>query len=665
MAALIGLLLYFEKENDMDRKLGVRINEAFVERLTIILIALFGVVIISNSFLAPICRCEVESNEYPILAIQYRGSIFLTEAEAERAKVDLPALYNETYVVRFPGDGFFRMPAVADGVWYYAYFPIYPLMCLPLKLVFQVLGVDQERCFTVTNAIMVLLSICFVQKKLKVSAKQRLLAVVLLMASPVVFNINYIYYMAVMSAFVTMSLVQWHNGRYKSGALLLSLAGMSNCSIMAVGLVMIVDYLIRTVRAYLSGPRTWKKARGYFRETVCYGLCFVPGLTQFIVNFSIHLPSYSPAGQDGYWFARFMMYLFDTNLGFGSFAPLTIILFLVLVVVGVFLKRYRMLAWGGFLLGTVAIFSLMTHINCGMTYCARYIIFTWPIVPLFLATDGYELVKPEWCKKVMYPALLACSSLLLVVNAGTGAYDFSWETQWILRKIPQLYAPYYATFYSRTLHMDGAYWCVEPAYYLDPQTDEVRKLIYKADEGQAERVLNDLTGDGDSVAYLEEKLEKNGTDGKFHYINFPASGTYQVREKTPEERGELKSVEIIVEENDMAVGNAAYGQLVSFPFTIKKDTTYKVEVTLGEETDFDDAMQARINVDFYGPGYDSPVQEATGFAQDGKYDYAFYFDSEDVGGETLDGWVRMFTIGVPEATIPVETLRVTEMEQVG
>lgn len=121
----------------------------------------------------------------------------------------------------------------------------------------------------------------------------------------------------------------------------------------------------------------------------------------------------------------------------------------------------------------------------------------------------------------------------------------------------------------------------------------------------------------------------------------------------------------VVEGRDLAIGNAADGQLVSFPFTIKKNTIYKVEVTLGQETDFADAARSVLIVDFYaGPGYDGGGQEASGFTQDGKYDYTFYFDSGDVGGETLDGSVRMFTGGVPEGPIPVETLRVTEMEHV-
>ena len=121
----------------------------------------------------------------------------------------------------------------------------------------------------------------------------------------------------------------------------------------------------------------------------------------------------------------------------------------------------------------------------------------------------------------------------------------------------------------------------------------------------------------------------------------------------------------VVESRDLAIGNPAYGNISVFPFTIKKDTIYKVEVTLGQDTDFADATQANMIIDFYaGPAYDRLEQQVSGFIWDGRYKYTYYFNSGDVGGEMLDGSVRMFTAGVPETLIPVDTLRVTEMEQV-
>ena len=360
------------------------------------------------------------------------------------------------------------------------------------------------------------------------------------------------------------------------------------------------------------------------------------------------------------------MYLFDPSLGFSTFAPLTIAVFLVFVVAGVFQKRYRVLIWFGFFIGTVAAFSIMVHINCGMIYCARYLIFTWPIVPLFLATEGYGILRPEIGKKVLYSTLFLSSCILLCINGGYGGFNST--TQWILRNVPQLYAPYSATFYCRTLGVDGGYDISDPAYYLDPETGEVRKLAYKADEGQAERVLHDLAGDEASMAYLEEKLDEHGTDGKYHYINFPLSGKCQVHEATLEDledRGELIGGMVVAEGHDLAVGNAGRGQLVGFPFVIEGNTVYKLEVELAEDVDFSRAINDVLAVDFYGgPDYDRGEQQATGFIQDGTYNYTFYFDSGDIDSGFLDGAVRLFTLCDTDVLIGMDLFRVTEMERI-
>ena len=62
--------------------------------------------------------------------------------------------------------------------------------------------------------------------------------------------------MTVMFALVTVSLVQYCNGHYKSSALFLSIASMANSTIMAVGIVMVAEYLIKTVRQYRRSKNT-------------------------------------------------------------------------------------------------------------------------------------------------------------------------------------------------------------------------------------------------------------------------------------------------------------------------------------------------------------------------------------------------------------------------
>ena len=156
-----------------------------------LLIIVFGFILLAYSFLGPIIRTEIESNEFPILALQYRGSIFLSEADLGHMAEDMPGLYDAAKDI-LGEDFFWRMPRISEGEWYYMYFPLYSILSLPLKLLFQLLNVDQERCFTVTNALAVLFALIFVQQKLKVSSKQRLLAVALLASPLFIRSITYI-----------------------------------------------------------------------------------------------------------------------------------------------------------------------------------------------------------------------------------------------------------------------------------------------------------------------------------------------------------------------------------------------------------------------------------------------------------------------------------------
>lgn len=635
------------------------------------LIFVFSIVLLAYAFLGNISRAEIESNEFPIVAIQYRGSIFSKPADVRHIRDDFPALYRAAKEIYTLTDEtmFQKLPQISDDTWYSFYFPIYPLICMPLKLLFQFLSVDQERCFTVTNALLMLLSLVFVQRRLKVPAKQRLLVVALLMVSPITLNVSYIYYMVFMASFVTMSLVQYYNGRYRSSALLLSIAGMSNATIMAVGLVMIAEYLVKTLRSFLSGPRTWKEAGEHIRQTVLYGLCYVPCLAQYIVNFFAKVPSFLPSKQDTSYLARFMTYLFEPTLGFGTFAPVAILAFFALIVVGLIKRKPRGLIWGAFFLGTVAAFSMMELMNVGMLFCARYLVFTWPIIPLYLATEGYGLIRSSICRDVVHLLLLVSCGVLIFVNAPTACAGpvFNPTTQWLLNHVPQYYNPYYTTFYCRTRYTYDGQIFNGLSYYVDPPTNEIRKLVYKAEEGQAECVMDELTGDDESMVYLEKQLEKHKLDGKYHYINFPCSGKYQVREKTPEEKGEIAEKNVVARSTDVQMGVVDDHLEATLPIALKDETIYKVNINFSDSFMRDYDKSSVIFTDFYGISmpYDNAQQEAYDFMIDGVSDYTFYFDTGDIGTETIDALLRVVWLESPSdaSQTSIDSISVTEMER--
>lgn len=452
-----------------------------------ILLIAFAIFLLIRASLGPMWYAEIDSNALPIISLQYRGSIVMNESDLVRAQTDFPTFY--AGINCFDDLRSAKLIQTPSG-WLSYYFPIYPLFCMPIKLLFAACRVNQERCFFVTNALLITIALWFVHKKLKVSSKQRLIALVLLMLSPIVYYNNYLCYEAFIFSMLTISLVQYYNKNYKLSAFLLALAGMSNSAVMAVGIVMVLEHFIKIF--YFGGQKLFAQiVKENFKSTVKYGICFVPCLApfftqQYYCGNNIFLGS-SNLQDFGF---RFLTYLFDPTLGFFTFSAIGLIMFFGLSIVAICRKDLRALPWLAFLLGTVAAFALMFHINCGMIFCARYLVWTYPIIPIFLATVGFDVLHSVLWRRIIYSVAAISSGLLLFINHPTAQSSlyFNPVTQWILENVPIFYSPYSATFYSRTLHIDGAYNCTQVAYYQSPKTGEVRKLIFKAEPDQAQLV---------------------------------------------------------------------------------------------------------------------------------------------------------------------------------
>ena len=639
-------------------------RERWFDFLSRAAICAFAVFLFCRAFLGPLWYAELDNNALPVIALQYRGSYVLNEEDVKQAIIDFPQLYPsmEEYESRWAG----KPVATADGHWMPGYGPIYPLLCIPIKLLLSFLYLDQERCFLLTNAVLIVSALCFLHRKLRATQAQRFLALLMQMISPIVFYVNYINYESCIYSLLIISLTLYYNGNRKRSALVLSLAGIANHTVMAAGIVMIGEYLIQSVRAIKSAPDKKHILRTYMLETLAYGCCFIPCLIPFAAQLILLDGSLfaSMATLESLW-PRFFSYLFDPSLGFFSFAPLAILAFFVLGIISLFqkqsAKRWRALPWLLFLVGTVLAYSLMYHINCGMIYCARYLVWTYPIVVIFLATIGYETIHAIPMRQIGSVALVASSLFLFAVNfrSALDCYSFNPMTRWILDRVPQVYEPLSSTFYSRVLHEDGPYWHTEPAYYLDSQTDEVRKVLYKAYPGVEEELLGELTGDEASLQFLYYSLKELKYDDEYHYLDLPKSGPYQLHRKTPEEKGEFVPGKVLIdEENVLLLPNAGI-RSVWIPTTISANTWYKIEIELDGEFDFDDADG--LFVDFWGDGYDYAQQESY-FLVSGRYRYELYFNSGDFDWDTKDIIVRLTCAASQKGqeTLRIEHFTLTE-----
>lgn len=623
-----------------------------------IFIIVYSFVLLTVACLAPLLYDEIDSNALPVISLQYRGSLTCNLSDILQAKIDFPTLYANVNGYEDLRNS--KLVVIEENKWLAYYFPVYPLLCIPVKVLFSWLGVNQERTFSVTNVLLLVGALTFLYAKLKAKTSQKLAAVLLLMASPAIYYIRYVNYEVFIYSALIVAMTLYHNGNRNWSAFCVSIAAMANSTVAAIGLVMIAEYAVEVL---------WKTRRQniiltvkqYWKSTAQYAVCFLPCLSPFAEQmYYLHGKEiFGSVGTTSDLIPRLLTYLFDPTLGFTLFAPLQVVAFFVVATVAVSKKKWHAVTWLGMLLGVVAAYSLMPHINCGMKFSARYVAWSYALIPIFLVIYGYDFISRERAFCCVSGILLASSVGLIMVNPiQESSFVYSNSAQQLLKYLPGLYNQYVPTFYSRTLNKDGCYNITDPAYYADKRTDQIYKMVYKADPGQKERVLKEISGDELSVAYLTEQLNRHGEDGKYHYINFPVWGKYKLHVLNPIERGELMVGEQVAQMENVTISPAGNVNGVQMPLVIKPNTEYFIELVFSES--FDPDQYSNYFVDFYSAdGYDYSEQESGKFAVKGRYRYEFFWNSGDFEGETKEVFARFIT--TPGELVQIERFTVDEL----
>lgn len=631
------------------------------------LLIAYSAIILPRAFLGDIRYDEIDSNGLPVISLQYRASIIINKSDILQAQKDFPEFY--TGIEDYDDLRSSKLVKISDDNWMAYYFPIYPFTCIPVKLLFSMIGVSQSRTFTVTNALLVILVLTVIYKKLNTSYSNIFFALAFIICSPITLYVNYINYETFIFSMVTLSMVMFVNDRRNLSALFLSMAGMANSAIMAVGLVMIFAYCINVLRKDLKNGVKLLVVNNW-KETLLYALCFVPCLIPFIIQKILLSSSIFGVSSDSFanYSDRVLAYWLDTNLGVNSFAPLQVILWAIIVILAILQKKWRVLLECSFGLIAIMGVSLMYHINCGMLYCARYIVWIYPFIAISVAINADKVINRKVLVNISSILAVCLSLSLMIVNTHplTHYVFFNNMTQVILDNVPQIYNPYYATFVSRANHVDGGYVYNAPVYYCDSSDNNLRKVLYRASAEDIECVKNDLKGSEDNLQHFYEILDKAELDGKLHYMNISRASAYQIEIKTEldkliEKYENADSEEIINESNIFMDGNDSLYQF-SYQTELQSNTMYRITLKLPENFDFDNSEI--FFIDFYGgPEYDSPEQEISDFLKKGQYEYTFFLNSGDVPSEVADiriiNFVRQQNI---DTNIVIEHFKVEKLD---
>lgn len=366
-----------------------------------------------------------------------------------------------------------------------------------------------------------MVALIIVWKCLHVGEKKKMMLIALLSVNPIVFYIGWASAEVFIYSALIVAFVSWYNRWYKRAALFVSVAGMLNPTIMSIGFVMIGEYLFGLVKNK-SRETSWKNFfKDVWLKVFAYGCCYIIGLVPMAynlyhtghINLTASLSMFTEGTETT--LQRFASYLLDLNYGILPYFPFIFIIAFFLCICAIYRKKWKYLEWVITFAINVYLYSIMIHINHGMSGIARYNV--WGVVPLLFAVclffdqilNSRKIINSL---KVLLVAGICLSEVIIFeynpyVAANTSHFSFTPIAKSFLDNIPQLYNPLHSTFYSRTCAIDGGYgyeYALPIIYYDDDMC--ARKILL--DSSDTDTLKYELNGSPEDIAWLDAKLDK-------------------------------------------------------------------------------------------------------------------------------------------------------------
>lgn len=490
-----------------------------IKKLTIIYIILFGaLMLIYCSINMPGPTGEWDDYSLPVASIINEHNFSISDADVAYYKELFPNWAG--YIDNYSLSGYTTRKG-GQMAWY---FPTYSFVCIPFTLLLKFLKLPTVYAFPYTNLFFLMAAVVILFKYLKSSDKIRLLMVLLLTLNPIVFYISWTSAEVFIYAMLVVGLTFWYNKWYKRAAFTVSVAGMLNPTIMSIGMIMIMEYMWGLFK---NKPKQ-EKFISFFRqnllELIKYGCCYIIGVIPMAYNYynigHINLTSSLSGFTHGNesTIARFFSYIFDLNYGILPYYPILLIISFVFFVVSIVKRNIRYIEWIITFIINVVLYSIMVHINCGMSGISRYN--SWGVLILIFAT---VLIGPEAFEKIKIKvASFVAIGIGITLTAGivfnygpnlasnTSYVYFTPIAEWALNHFSGLYNPLKSTFNSRTIHVDGGYGIETPVVYY-AEDGYIRKIL--ASDNDRDSLLNDyasVTGMNDNFIKQVNELDGMG-----------------------------------------------------------------------------------------------------------------------------------------------------------
>ena len=481
---------------------------------------------------------EAESPSYvlPTIAMVNRLSYSINQSDIDAARVSFPKTWS--HVFGFDDLYGSKLVIARDGRWYSFYFITYSIICIPLYLLFRLFGIDQMLAFPITNLLIYIFSLLVVYLFLDRSYRRKLVTIMLLVCNPIIFYINWVSAEVFMFSMIVISLVFFSNNAYKRAGLFISIAGSMNVTIMVCGLAMILHYFIFMkikYRTYLS------LIKNKWKDIVLYACCFLPGIIPTLFGLSAFtmstLGSALTSNSESNTISRVFAYLFDLNFGLLPYFAIALTLYFCISVYGLFRKDYSTVCYLLAFVGTIFAYSLMTHINSGMTGIARYNAWVNPIMIFYFSIHGIELMGEKVKRKYDLLTLMSAgltAMIVLLYSASNAVFFGSLRynmpiARLVLDNAPQFYNPLYSTFLSRTDHVDS-YLYTSPVIYMDSE-GIIRKILVTPDT--VAQLYSMVLSNDDGMRFIDDKVQSISNKSGYQYINIPRYSSIILKKMPP------------------------------------------------------------------------------------------------------------------------------------
>jgi hypothetical protein len=402
------------------------------------------------------------------------------------------------------------------------YFGTYSAACIPMVLLLEFLRLPPIYAFRLTNVLIYIFALLFVQSKLKLNSKSKLFLVLLLLINPAIFYTIWNSAEVFIFSMVILIMVFWTNQEYCKTAIFISIASSLNPTLLALAPIVTIDfgYHLITGGSEKRSEKLLSFIKMNYKIILLYCLSYLVAMIPLVYNYvnTGHLNLTS--GSSGFYdyalvLPRFWAYLTDLNFGILPYFAPAFLLSLVLCVIAIIKRSMRnLLMMLGFIL-TVFAYSFMLHINSGMSGISRYNSWSAPIMLFFVVVNYDRIFEKRFWKRIV--EVIICISMLwsgllvyaygIIGASKTNYTDMTPVARFVLCHYPSLYNPLPSTFNSRTKHVDGGYQYDLPLYYLDRE-GHVRKILVS--KTTVNSVLNDINGDSESMDYLKDQLSKLG-----------------------------------------------------------------------------------------------------------------------------------------------------------